>query len=154
MLLACPLCRTEIDPGGPGVSTSRDGTSYWTPFIEDLRGTPDRLVHARCLADEAGLDALVSVVHAHDAVVRQEMYRRWQADQARNNRALPPQIERFLDSRWSTAAFFAVMCVVATRILLDEARAGRTDQVWWVSVGLAAALGVVVWNVVRAVRSR
>ena len=81
----CPLCGEPLDSGGPGVSTSRDGTSYWTPFIEDLRGTPHRLVHARCFVEEAGLDALIRVVHKHDAVMRMEQSRRWQADRAKGD---------------------------------------------------------------------
>jgi hypothetical protein len=28
--------------------------SYWDPFIEDLRGTPERLVHPECFTEERG----------------------------------------------------------------------------------------------------
>lgn len=82
VLLACPLCGTEIDPSGPGVATDRAGNAHWSPFVEDRRGTPHRLVHARCFAEERGVDALIEVVHAQDVVMRQEQYRRWQVDQA------------------------------------------------------------------------
>ena len=69
MLLACPICGMEIDPAGPAVAADREGNSHWSPFVEDRRGTPHRLVHARCFADEAGVDALIEVVHAHDTIV-------------------------------------------------------------------------------------
>jgi len=75
-LLTCPLCGEEQHPDGPGVSSHRkagaasDWISYWTPFIEDIRGTPERLVHPRCFADENGLDALIALVTAHDQKVR------------------------------------------------------------------------------------
>jgi len=48
----------------------------WTPFIEDLRGTPTRLVHPKCFADECGFDALMALVTAHDQRIRLELSRR------------------------------------------------------------------------------
>lgn len=50
------------------------------PFIEDLRGTPGRLVHPECFADEPGLAALVSLVTDHDRRMRLELARRWSAE--------------------------------------------------------------------------
>jgi hypothetical protein len=80
-LLTCPLCGREQDASGPGVSSWRDDfdawVHSWTPFIEDLRGTPSRLVHPACFADEAGLDALVTLVTEHDQRVRVELSKRW-----------------------------------------------------------------------------
>jgi hypothetical protein len=80
-LLICRLCGREQDPSGPGVSSHRqdDGpwTSYWTPFIEDLRGTPQRLVHPKCYADENGFDALIAVITTYDRRMRDEEYRRF-----------------------------------------------------------------------------
>jgi hypothetical protein len=81
-LLTCPLCGEEQDPSGPGVSSHRDRTSAnwvssWTPFIEDLRGTPERLVHPRCFADERGLDALIALVTEHDRLMRLELSKYW-----------------------------------------------------------------------------
>jgi hypothetical protein len=51
------------------------------PFIEDLQGTPTRLVHATCFTQEQGVDALVGVVHAHDEIIRREMHRHWRKEQ-------------------------------------------------------------------------
>ena len=75
--LICPLCGTEIDPSGPGVASRRSDhdpergwVSSWVPFIEDLRGTPTRLVHASCFVDEQGVEELIAAVHAHDDIVR------------------------------------------------------------------------------------
>jgi hypothetical protein len=80
-LLACPLCGQEQDPAGPGISSHRDDSGEWvhrwTPFIEDLRGTPTRLVHPTCFADEHGLDALVALVTEHDQRMRIELSKRW-----------------------------------------------------------------------------
>lgn len=75
-LLTCPLCGREQDASGPGVSSGRDDSGAWahawTPFIEDLRGTPSRLVHPTCFADESGVDALVALVTEHDQRIRVE----------------------------------------------------------------------------------
>lgn len=86
-LLTCPLCGEEQDPAGPGVSSHRDGqspcdlwVSCWTPFIEDLRGTPERLVHPRCFADANGFDALIAVITAYDQRGRLEEPRRFLRD--------------------------------------------------------------------------
>jgi hypothetical protein len=86
--LICPLCGTEIDPAGPGVAShqpdrdpNRGWASSWVPFIEDLRGTPTRLVHPTCFTQEQGVDALVAVVHAHDDKIRHELHRHWRKDQ-------------------------------------------------------------------------
>jgi hypothetical protein len=77
--LVCPLCGEMQSPNGPGVGSRRDEDvpqseweSYWVPFIEDLRGTPGRLVHPECFAEERGLDALVSLVTDHDRRMRLE----------------------------------------------------------------------------------
>jgi len=75
-ILTCPLCGEEQNAEGPGVSSHReagtgsDWISYWTPFIEDIRGTPERLVHPTCFVDENGLDALIALVTAHDQRAR------------------------------------------------------------------------------------
>jgi hypothetical protein len=79
-LLTCPLCGLEQDAGGPGVSSRRDGAGWvhsWTPFIEDLRGTPTRLVHPKCFADEGGVDALIALVTEHDQRKRAESSKHW-----------------------------------------------------------------------------
>jgi hypothetical protein len=77
-MLTCPICGEEQDPSGPGVSSHRDGISgewlsSWTPFIEDLRGTPQPLVHPRCFVEESGFGALVTLVTEHDRRVRLEL---------------------------------------------------------------------------------
>jgi hypothetical protein len=78
--LVCPLCGEQQDPDGPGVGSTRtegvpenEWPSYWIPFIEDLRGTPSRLVHPRCFADERDVDELVAVVTNHDRRMRLEL---------------------------------------------------------------------------------
>jgi hypothetical protein len=79
-LLTCPLCGLEQDPAGPGVSSHPDDTGWvdsWTPFIEDLRGTPARLVHPKCFADEYGFAALISLVTKHDRRMRAELSKHW-----------------------------------------------------------------------------
>lgn len=81
-MLTCSVCSEELDPTGPGVSShrdrdSREWVSYWTPFIEDLRGTPQRLVHPRCFADESGFDALIALVTEHDRRMRLELSSYW-----------------------------------------------------------------------------
>jgi hypothetical protein len=80
-LLTCPLCGQEQDALGPGVSSYRDADrewkSSWTPFIEDLRGTPERLVHPKCFADESGFDALMTLVTEHDQRMRVELSKHW-----------------------------------------------------------------------------
>jgi len=79
-MLTCPLCGQEQDNRGPGVTSHRDESGAWvhswTPFIEDLRGTPTRLVHPKCFADECGFDALMALVTAHDQRIRLELSRR------------------------------------------------------------------------------
>jgi hypothetical protein len=80
-LLTCPLCGREQDASGPGVSSRLDDTGgwvhSWTPFIEDLRGIPSRLVHPTCFADESGVDALVALVTEHDQRIRVELSKHW-----------------------------------------------------------------------------
>ena len=82
------MCETAIDPSGPGVASHHPDhdpeggwVSSWVPFIEDLRGTPTRLVHPACFAKDGDIEALVAVVHAHDEIVRGNDYRRWRKDQ-------------------------------------------------------------------------
>jgi hypothetical protein len=72
--LVCPLCDEMQSPDGPGVKSRRDEDvpesdwdSYCAPFIKNLRGTPGRLVHPECFAEEPGLAALVSLLTDHDA---------------------------------------------------------------------------------------
>jgi hypothetical protein len=80
-LLTCPLCGQEQDPSGPGVSSYRDANgewkSSWTPFIEDIRGTPERLVHPRCFVGETGLEPLLALVTEHDRRIRIELSKHW-----------------------------------------------------------------------------
>ncbi len=81
-MLTCPICGEEQDPAAPGVSSRRDSelgewVSSWTPFIEDLRGTPQRLVHPRCFVEESGFDALVALVTEHDRRIRLELSKHW-----------------------------------------------------------------------------
>lgn len=80
-LLTCPLCGREQDAGGPGVSSHRDDDGEWVhswiPFIEDLRGTPTRLVHPKCFAVECGFDALIALVTEHDQRMRVELSKHW-----------------------------------------------------------------------------
>lgn len=80
-LLTCPLCGEEQNASGPGVSSHRDDSGNWAhswvPFIEDLRGTPSRLVHPKCFADESGFDTLIALVTKHDQRVRAELSKRW-----------------------------------------------------------------------------
>jgi hypothetical protein len=80
-LLTCPLCGQEQDARGPGVSSHHDESGTWvhswTPFIEDLRGTPTRLVHPRCFANESDFDALMALVTAHDQRMRVELSKHW-----------------------------------------------------------------------------
>jgi hypothetical protein len=71
------LCRQPIDPAGPGVASHHPDhdpeggwASRWVPFIGDLRGSPTRLVHPACFADEEGAAALTAVVRAHDEIAR------------------------------------------------------------------------------------
>jgi hypothetical protein len=80
--LVCPECGEEQDPRGPGVASwhpdyddSKPWKSVWVPFIEDLRGTPTRLVHPRCFVGLEGLDALVDLIHANDERMRLEISR-------------------------------------------------------------------------------
>jgi len=69
-ILTCPLCGQEQDARGPGVSSRADNSGTWahswTPFIEDLRGTPTRLVHPKCFANESDLETLIALVTDHD----------------------------------------------------------------------------------------
>jgi hypothetical protein len=80
-LLTCPLCGQGQDAQGPGVSSYRDDSGTWvhswTPFIEDLRTNPPRLVHPRCFANESDLDALMALVTAHDQRMRVELSKHW-----------------------------------------------------------------------------
>jgi hypothetical protein len=75
--LICPVCGKAIDPAGYGVASNpeRDAPDQpwrasWVPFIEDLRGSPTRLVHARCFVEERGLDDLLDAVHRNDERMR------------------------------------------------------------------------------------
>ena len=47
------------------------------PFVEDLRGTPTRLVHAECYAAENGLSELIAVIHDRDRTTRLREYEQW-----------------------------------------------------------------------------
>jgi hypothetical protein len=89
--LICQLCGGEIDPSGPGVSSYHHDhepvvwRSSWVPFVEDLRGTPTRPVHAECFAAEVGVGALVQLVTAHDARVRLDRSQSWRRQQGPND---------------------------------------------------------------------
>jgi hypothetical protein len=84
-----PSCGQEIDPSGPAVSSyhrednpGAPWTARWVPFVEDLRGTPDRLVHAECYAQENGLPALIAVIHEWDKIIRLREYEQWRRSRA------------------------------------------------------------------------
>jgi hypothetical protein len=86
----CPACETMIDPSGPAVSShpqsdnpADDWATNWVPFVEDLRGTPTRLVHAECYVDEHGLPALIAVNHERDRIQRMQEYHRWQGSRGK-----------------------------------------------------------------------
>ena len=88
----CPACGKQIDPGGPAVSShpqpgnpADEWTGTWVPFVEDLRGTPARLVHAECYVEAHGLPALIAVIHERDRVLRLQDYYRWQRSQRRHS---------------------------------------------------------------------
>lgn len=85
--LPCPLCGENIDILGPAVASNRSdydpqhgpsGTwrSFWVPFVEDLRGSQQRLAHPRCYANEAGFDALITLITTHDQQMRLDPSRR------------------------------------------------------------------------------
>jgi hypothetical protein len=80
-VLTCSLCGQEQDAAGPGVSSHRERSSEWMhswiPFIEDLRGTPTRLMHPKCFVDNSGFDALVALVTEHDQRTRVELSKHW-----------------------------------------------------------------------------
>jgi hypothetical protein len=59
---------------------SGDWVSNWVPFIEDLRGSPQRLVHAECFATESGVSALVALVHERDRLDRLHEHERWKRE--------------------------------------------------------------------------
>lgn len=82
--LLCPQCSAEILTNGPAVASrfvsqgsSEIASSRWVPFVEDLRGTPHRLVHAECFVDERDLSALIELITAHDLHMRAENFRLW-----------------------------------------------------------------------------
>jgi len=84
--LICPLCGLEQDASGPGVGSVREEDrepalwkAYWIPFIEDIRGTPSRLVNPACFAREHSLVDLVALITEHDRRTRLELYRAWQS---------------------------------------------------------------------------
>jgi hypothetical protein len=81
--LTCPSCGQDIDPSGPGIAywrpTVEADTRSWVPFIEDLRGTPFRLLHVECFVAVRGLAQLLVVLRARDRRLRDEEYRRWRA---------------------------------------------------------------------------
>jgi hypothetical protein len=90
-MLTCPLCGHEMDARGPGVASHRadydprhgpigEWVSSWVPFIEDLRGSPQRLVHPECFAAESGVPALVGLVHEQDRVHRAHAYEQWKRE--------------------------------------------------------------------------
>lgn len=86
--VTCPACGRRIDISGPAVSLSpqRDAPSgtwqaHWVPFVEDLRGTPARLVHAECFVAERGLPELIAVLHQRDKIQREQEYQRWRRAQ-------------------------------------------------------------------------
>lgn len=89
-LLTCEICGLEQDAGGPGVSAGEN--PYWIPFIEDLRGTPSRLVHPRCFVDENGLEALLVAVSAHDRRMRQAEFDRWRRTRQQDLTVSPEQV--------------------------------------------------------------
>lgn len=84
----CPSCGTGIDPSGPAIasrpqpgSPAGKWTATWVPFVEDLRGTPTRLVHAECFVNENGLPELIAVLHQRDKIQREQENQRWRRTQ-------------------------------------------------------------------------
>jgi hypothetical protein len=82
--LVCPLCGEVQDPEGPGVGSIRaegvpdkEWQSYWIPSIEDLRGTPGRLVHPECSFKERSITELMTLVTEHARRNRLELARAW-----------------------------------------------------------------------------
>ena len=83
----CPACGKGIDISGPAVAShpsheapEAPWQAFWVPFVEDLRGTPTRLVHVECFVAERGLPELIDVLHQRDKAEREREYhefRRW-----------------------------------------------------------------------------
>jgi hypothetical protein len=71
-LADCVICGRTIDGDSAAVGLSDDAYPTWIPFVEDLRTSGLRLVHALCFAQQSGVQALVDVIHRHDRKVRKE----------------------------------------------------------------------------------
>jgi hypothetical protein len=70
----CARCGRTVEGEMPAIGLSDDNTGTWIPFVEDLRTSGYRLVHAACFAADRGIEALVEVVHEHDRKVRRETW--------------------------------------------------------------------------------
>ena len=85
----CHHCRLRIDGGSAAVSVSKDGATWYVPFLEDLRATQWSLFHLKCYANVHSLDALLDVIHQHDEKVRRETWDMVQALAERRPRREP-----------------------------------------------------------------
>ena len=60
----CVRCEARIDASGPAVSLPP--RAKWEPFLEDVRSSDCRYLHASCFVIEYGADALIEAVHLED----------------------------------------------------------------------------------------
>jgi hypothetical protein len=64
----CWVCHRTIAGESGAVGRAAERVRY-VPFVEDLRTSALELAHPVCFAGEAGVEAFVDVVHAHDREV-------------------------------------------------------------------------------------
>lgn len=100
--LTCPLCAGEIDPVEPGVAShhpdfdpSQGGASNWVPFVEHLRGSPQRRVHPDCFARSERTNALIELVRACDEAVWQGEHDQWRRERGASAGCTPEAPEDF-----------------------------------------------------------
>jgi hypothetical protein len=65
----CEYCGLVVEPTGPAVLLGGNAP-LWQPFLEDLRSSAFKLAHAKCFAENAGLDSLLKIITDSDRQLR------------------------------------------------------------------------------------
>jgi hypothetical protein len=65
----CEYGGLVVDPTGPAVLLGGKAP-FWQPFLEDLRSSAFKLAHAKCFAENSGLDPLLTIITESDRQLR------------------------------------------------------------------------------------
>jgi hypothetical protein len=66
--IVCAQCGQPIDASGPAIMVWESGErAAYVPFVEDLRTSPEALVHVQCYVASRDLDQFLALLRAYES---------------------------------------------------------------------------------------